>query len=235
MIREVKIQAKTVPFRRDSNRRDSREPVVSVPTVQDRCLAAWRPGAANQRLEHKAALVRKNHATPGFARVFLYAASLPFANLRQLVRYVLWPVVRASGNSSRWRSRFARPVRDGNGQRSSCGSPRLLVTVSTEQCESREPPAPFSADGSTVDVLPGKALVADLVVACFSGLSGRLACRHFAISQLSHRERPPFGLLRKCHGLRSIRQWHGNDAVPVLVRFLWVSCIALSEHRGVFL
>jgi hypothetical protein len=235
MIREVKIQTKTMPFRRDSNRRDSRKPVMPVPTVQDRCLAAWGPSTTNQRLEHEAAFVGKNDATPGLTRVFLCAASLSFANLRWLVRRVLSPVVRAFGRSSPGRSRFARPVKDGNEQRSSCGSPRPLATVSREQCESHEPPASSSADGSTVDVLPGKALVADPVAACFSGLAGRLACRHLAISRRSHCEHPPSGPLRKCHGLPSTRQWHDNDAVPVLVPFLWVSCIVLSEHCDLFL
>src|SRR4030042_1634380 len=120
MIRDVKIQTQTMPLRRNSNRRDNRKPVMSIPTVQDRCVAPWRPGAANQRLEHKATFIRKNHATPGFTSVFLYAASLSFANLRWLVRCVLSPVVRAFDNSSPWRSRFARPVRDDNGHRSSC-------------------------------------------------------------------------------------------------------------------
>lgn len=208
---------------------------MSIPTVQDRCLAPWRPGAANQRLEHKTAFVRKNDATSGFACVFLYVASLSFANLRWLVRCVLSPVVRVFGKSSPWRSRSARPVRDDNGHRRSCGSLRSLGIVSRQQCDSREQPDPSSEDRSTVDVLPGRALAVDPVVAYFSGLSCLPACRHPAISRPSRYERPPFWPLRRCHGPSSTTQWHGNDGVPVLELFLWVSYILLSEHCALLL
>lgn len=235
VIRKVKIQTQAMPLGRDSNRRYGREPIVSIPTVKDRRLTRRCPRATDQRLEHKATLVRKDDATSGFICVFLYVASLCFANLRWLVRCVPSPVVRASGKSSPSLSRFARSARDDNGHRSSYGSPRLFATASREQCDSREQPALFSADGSTVDVLPVRALAVDPALACFSELSCRHACRHPATSLPSRYERPRFWPLRRCHGRPSTTQWHGNDAVPVLVLFLWVSCAVLSEYRALLL
>jgi hypothetical protein len=83
--------------------------------------------------------------------------------------------------------------------------------------------------------VPGKALVADPVAACFSGLSCHLVCRHHATSLRSQDERQRFWPLRRFHDHRSAMRWHGDGVVLVLALFLSVSCIILSENRRLFL
>jgi len=235
MFPQVKIQTQVMPFRRNSNRRDGREPVMSGPIIQQRCFSPWCPGTADQRLQHKATFIRKNDATTGSLGFFLYVASLSCATLRWLFRRVPELVVRVFGNSSPWHLGSARPARGDRGRRSSCGSPRPLVPVSTSRYDSREQWGLSLTDGLAVDVVLGKALAVDPVVACFSGLSCHLVCRHPATSLRSQHERQPFWPLRRFHDRRSTMRWHGDGDVPVLALFLSVSCIILSEHRWFFL
>jgi len=235
MLLQVKIQTQAMLFRRNSNRRDSRKPVMSGPIIQQRCLSPWCPSTTDQRLEHKAAFIRENDTTTGSLGFFLYLTSLSCATWRWLSRRVPELVVRVFGNSSPWPLRSARPAKGDSGRKSFCGLPRPLAIVSTSWCDSREQPGLFSTDGLTVDALCRKALVGDLVVACFSGLSCHLVCRHPATSLQSRHERQPFWPLRRFHDRRSTMRWHGDGGVPVLALFLSVSCIILSEHRQFFL
>lgn len=230
MVPQVEIETQAMPFRRNSNRRDGRDPVMSGPTIQQWCLSPWCPGTADQRLKHKATFIRENDATAGCLGFFLYVASLSCATLRWLSRRVPELVVRVFGNSSPCRLRSARPARGDSGQRSSCGSPRRLAPVSTSWCDSREQWDLSLTDGLTVDVVPGKALAADLVAACFSRLSYHLVCRHHATSLPSQHERQRFWPLRRFHDHRLTMRWHGDGVVLVLALFLSVSCIILSEH-----
>jgi hypothetical protein len=51
------VQPDATPAGRQRQPGDHAQPVTSVPAVQDGSLAARRPGAAHQRLQHQARLV----------------------------------------------------------------------------------------------------------------------------------------------------------------------------------
>ena len=75
--REVEVEAPSLG--RETKAADNREAVVLLALVVDRRLAFRRPGSAQDRLEHKAALVDKNNGAAFSGGVFLYAASVPCA------------------------------------------------------------------------------------------------------------------------------------------------------------
>ena len=93
---------------------DRGEPVATVPLTEDGRLAAGRPGAADHRLEHETALVKKNDSSTGSSGVFLYGATAWTA-------IVLWPPRLAPGLDAP-ASDNSTPPREGSSRRGRGGS-----------------------------------------------------------------------------------------------------------------
>lgn len=69
------VEAESAPTWSHGEGTDRGEPVAAVPLAEDGGLAAGRPGAADHRLEHEAALVEENNPPTGSSGVFLYGAT----------------------------------------------------------------------------------------------------------------------------------------------------------------
>lgn len=82
-------------------RADGRDPIVTRPLAEDGRLTPRSPGAPDERLQHEAAFIQKDHAPSGGAGVFLYAASADASTDRWLLRRALSTGGRASADSTR--------------------------------------------------------------------------------------------------------------------------------------
>ncbi len=98
ILSPVKTQPPTP--RCDRNRADGREPITTVPLTQEGRLPSRRPRTPNHRLEHKAALIDKDHVSTGSFGVFLYGATAFSATFRLQPRPFLSLGAPASDNSS---------------------------------------------------------------------------------------------------------------------------------------
>jgi hypothetical protein len=76
------VKTKSPSTRCDRNGADGREPVAAIPLAQNWRLASRCPRTANHRLEHKAALIEKDHGSTGSSGVFLYGATGPSSTSR---------------------------------------------------------------------------------------------------------------------------------------------------------
>ena len=131
-----KVKAQLVSSRRNTYRRDSRQSVATVPTVMDGGLAFWCPCPTYRRLKHKPAFVGKYDGFTASSGFFLYAANPSFARGLWLFHRVLWPVVRASDNSSPCPSGYARHWTTRSEYRSESRLLRRLFAASTTRWDS---------------------------------------------------------------------------------------------------
>ena len=137
VIEDVEVQAQTPTLRGNGNGRDDRKTIPPVPAVMNRRLPFRSPSTSDQRLEHKAAFVRKNDAKPVSACFFSYAANPCSASERWLLRRVPGLGVRASGNSNPYPLARARRRRDRTERRSVCESPGPHALGSTVRWHNR--------------------------------------------------------------------------------------------------
>lgn len=77
VVMNSEVQTDSLPFRRDCQYADHREPIVAIPTAQDRRVPSRRPRPPHQRLEHEAALIEQDDGSALAARFFLSPAN-PF-------------------------------------------------------------------------------------------------------------------------------------------------------------
>ena len=114
------VKAKSASTRCDRNRTDGREPIAAIPLAKNWRLPSRGPGAANHRLEHKAALIEKDHGSTGSSGVFLYGATAPSPTFRLHAHPSLALDVPASDNSSLLLAALSIHARGDNGLRR-CG------------------------------------------------------------------------------------------------------------------
>ena len=70
-----KIQSQLSSIGRDTDRRDHRQPIPTIPTVMERCSPFGGPGSPNRRLQHKTAFVKKKDGFTVSTSFFLYVAN----------------------------------------------------------------------------------------------------------------------------------------------------------------
>jgi hypothetical protein len=68
---EVAIETKALALRADGHRGDGRDPVVLMAMIEERCLSARRPGSADRRDQHEAALIQEGQVRAQPADFFL--------------------------------------------------------------------------------------------------------------------------------------------------------------------
>lgn len=137
MVGQPEIKPHPSIYWRNTDCRDSREPVSSNPTMLDRSFAARRPCASDDRLKHKAAFVNENNGFTAFSGVFLYSASRRCARWPQPLRCVREPVVPAFDNSTPFVSANARRRRGRILRQSVFGSQQLLAAMSKDRLHTR--------------------------------------------------------------------------------------------------
>jgi hypothetical protein len=115
-------QGQSLPVRRDAKHRNHRQPVPSVPRIQNRRLTSGTPGSTNQRLQQQTGFVGHQDVSTAFSGFFLFWASPAYATFRLPPRRVLWHVPAASDNSSRGFAGYAKQRR---GHSQSQNSPEL--------------------------------------------------------------------------------------------------------------
>jgi len=94
------VKTKSPSTRCDRDRANGREPIAAIPLAQNGRLPARCPRTPDHRLEHKAALIDKDHASTGSSGVFLYAATAPSATSQSQPRLSRALGVPASDRSS---------------------------------------------------------------------------------------------------------------------------------------
>ena len=72
---ELKVKAQLATYGVDRENRHGRQTVMPIPSILDRCLALRCPRSTADRLQHKAALIEKNHARLLSTPPFLFAAT----------------------------------------------------------------------------------------------------------------------------------------------------------------
>ena len=222
---QVEVKTESMANWRDADGRDSRKSVVSSPTIQKRCLCSRRPGAAYQRLQHKAGFIGKNDATTSSAGFFLYVANPAFANARWPFRCVGGPVFPVSGSSSPSLSAGARRQMGRNLRQTGGGLPGRSAAVSTVRLDSPGALAQPTADGLRPVAAFATVWDAGRDVAWQPTLASRRFGRFFATESPPPRSHQPFGRLGWAWSRPATMRWHVGDGVPALVLFLWVSCI----------
>jgi hypothetical protein len=103
---DLKVEPQAMSHRRGSNLRNRRKPIMTIPTVQDRCLSSWRPGAAHKRLKHIAAFIDQYDWTTirSRARRFGFWGLYPIP-LRMCHTYLGWYVT-LNSPAITWATRF---------------------------------------------------------------------------------------------------------------------------------
>jgi hypothetical protein len=76
------VKTKPPSKRCQRDRANGGEPITAIPLAQNGRLPSRGPRTPNQRLEHKAAFIDKDHASTGSPGVFLYGATVPSATFR---------------------------------------------------------------------------------------------------------------------------------------------------------
>ena len=112
-------EAESAPTGSHGEGADRREPVAAIPLAENGRLAAGRPGAADHRLEHEAALVEENNAPTGSSGVFLYGATARPPIVLWPPRLAPGPGAPVSDSSTPPRSGSSRRGRGGSGPRRS--------------------------------------------------------------------------------------------------------------------
>ena len=125
-----KIQRKMMSPRRNTYRRNSRQPVATIPAIMDWCLAFRGPCAANRWLKQKTTLIRKYNGFTASTGFFLFWASPSFAKWQLRFHRVLLLDARAFGNSSPCLSEYARHWTIRSGSQSAFQLPRLFCAGS---------------------------------------------------------------------------------------------------------
>jgi len=113
------VEAESAPMGSHGEGADRGEPVAAVPLAEDGRLATGRPGPADHRLEHEAALVKEDDAPTGFSGVFLYGATARPATALLHPRPAPGPGAPVSDNSSPLRAESSRRGRGGSEPRRS--------------------------------------------------------------------------------------------------------------------
>ena len=132
-------QGQPSPARRDAKHRNHRQPVPSVPRIQNRRLTSWPPGSTNKRLQHQTGFVSHQNASTAFSGFFLFLASPAYATFLSRPRRVLWHVLAASDNSSRDFAGYAKQRMDHSQSQNSpvlpCKSaPASIIPWQTRNC-----------------------------------------------------------------------------------------------------
>jgi len=235
VLLQGKIQCQMLAFGRNCNCRDGGQSVTAVPAIMNGSLALWSPSSANHWLKHKTAFVRKNNATTGFLRVFLYAANFLGAISQWLSRLFRGLVVRVSGSSNPLPLRFAKLAKDGSKREISFGLPLQYVPTSTSLFCNHEPLGLFSANALVSGVACLRVWLVDQVPAWVRELFGHLFCGHRAIVPPSCQKSQLFEQPGGFHNHRSAEPLLVVAAAEVPLLFLLVSYIILSANTGSFL
>ena len=128
-----KIQFQPVPFWRNTDGRNDRHSVATIPTVINGSLTPRRPGPPDRRLQHKAAFIEKYDSSAASSGFFLYAANLAFAKLRRHLHHALWHVFRVFDSSTPYLAECARYWRGHRKNQNGFRLPLRLSSGSTVQ------------------------------------------------------------------------------------------------------
>src|SRR2546426_569749 len=221
-------QTQPLPLRAEGDRGDGRKPIVSIPRVLDRCLAARRPGAAADRLQHEAAFVQEDNDSFTARALFLSAATPRGANARSRPRLARAPVAPAFGNSSPTAAAVATRARRDRSPRSVPESPVRPEGTSRDPWQSRTDtghakefgPTCAVGGGSTVAWRPDAAWTSERCDPCAAGPA--------AIDSPPNVTRPAAGRPRSGPSFPSATSELLSSAVlPMRLLFLLVSCTIL--------
>jgi len=122
MVPEIVVQAETTRPRSATERCNGGDPIMPIPSVLDRRVAARGPHPTPQRLQQEAALSEKNQASLPLSALFLVAASARSASERSPLRDVREPVAPASADSNPVGAAACRRNRGGNRPRTTARS-----------------------------------------------------------------------------------------------------------------
>ncbi len=136
---DLPVQANSPSARGQGDRVNDRQPVMSIPSPQNRRLSPGCPRPTHHRLKHEAAFVKENDATAFPAGVFLYAASAACATARSPLRPAPERGARASDNSTPNASIATTRGQDDTEPQTSSRSPRPCVSVSRVPWDIRQP------------------------------------------------------------------------------------------------
>ena len=136
---QLKVETWRTARGRESQNRDGRQSIVTIPRPLDWGLAAWSPGAAPHRLQHEAAFIKENDASLLFGPLFLCEAILRDANFRWQLHLAPVPVAPAFDRSSSDRGEFSTRDPDDNGRRVCARRHPRPVHRSTNRCDNLRP------------------------------------------------------------------------------------------------
>jgi hypothetical protein len=113
------VKTKSPTTRCDRDRANARESIAAIPLAQNGRLPPRCPRTPDHRLEHKAALIDKDHVSTGSSGVFLYAATAPSATSQSQPRLSRALGVPASDSSSLQLAELSTHARGDNALRRS--------------------------------------------------------------------------------------------------------------------
>ena len=99
LVMDLKVESQAMLHRRDGDPCNRRKPIMTIPTVQDRCLSSWRPGAAYEGLKHIAAFIDHHDVPTMVTGLFFTMPISPCAKRQSPPRLAPAPVALASGGS----------------------------------------------------------------------------------------------------------------------------------------
>jgi hypothetical protein len=131
VVEDVKVETQPFAPWRDCNRRNDRQPVMPISTIQHGSFSTRSPSTPHRRLQHEARFVEADHRPTATSGFFLCEASPLFATARRRRRRAPVRVAPASGNSSRAVAANAKRPIDRNGRRTSSRSIAQFAAAST--------------------------------------------------------------------------------------------------------
>lgn len=227
VIEDVEVEPQPFAPWRDCNRRNDRQSVMPIPTIQHGSFSTRSPGTPHRRLQHKARFVEADHRPTATSSFFLCEASPLFATVRWRRRHAPVRVAPASGNSSRAVAANAKRPIDRNGRRTSSRSIAQFAAGSTTRSPNHVCAAPAANNSATARTVCRSA---------WKGRRGRawrpapdcLLWRAPTSTARPHLESPPvFGRLRLACTLPSGVRLLASDAPEAVRNFHVCSCSKL--------
>jgi len=143
-VMDLKMESQAMLHWRDGDSRNRRKPIMMIPTVQDRCLSSWRPGATHEGLKHIAAFVDQHDVPTMVTGLFSLLPIPPCARWQSPPRPAPALVALASGGSIP--SSCTTHTPDGMSPQIPELSPRLRASGSTNRSGKTASPCAFQQD-----------------------------------------------------------------------------------------
>jgi hypothetical protein len=232
VVKEFVIQAQPGGPRCPRDCGQSRDSIVTIPRVLNRCVSFGGPHSPPQRLQQIATFIEKNQASLPLEALFLSAASLRGASGRCHPRSVRAPAVPASADSNRVCEANEARIPDGGPRQRVAGSclERAGLSTRTERTPNSASPATTNAPIRRVVESRASAFCLDVVS---HAVYSRVA-RHSSIDAPKRRSSqlpqplPSMTFPARTAGPRS------SDGLRALRDFLMVSCQHSSGWSPIF-